>query len=50
MRIRGRIGLGLAVLSLAVLGASGPAVRSGLVSYTVGILMLPAAGALGMIR
>ncbi len=44
----GRIGLGLAVLSLAVLGASGPAVRSGLVSYSVGILMLPAAGALGL--
>jgi len=44
----GRIGLGLAVLALAVLGASGPAVRSGLVAYTVGILMLPAAGALGL--
>ena len=35
----GRIGLGLAALALAVLGASGPAVRSGLVTYTVGILM-----------
>jgi uncharacterized protein (DUF1499 family) len=44
----GRIGLGLAVLSLAVLGASGPAVRSGLASYTVGIVMLPAAAALGL--
>lgn len=44
----GRIGLGLAALALAVLGASGPAVRSGLVPYTVGILMLPAAGALGL--
>ena len=44
----GRIGLGLAALALAVLGASGPAVRSGLVTYTVGILMLPAAGALGL--
>ncbi|HEY7241799.1 MAG TPA: DUF1499 domain-containing protein [Burkholderiales bacterium] len=44
----GRLGLGLAVLALAVLGASGPAVRSGLVSYTVGILMLPAAGLLGL--
>ena len=44
----GRVGLGLAALSLAVLGASGPAVRSGLVTYTVGILMLPAAGALGL--
>jgi uncharacterized protein (DUF1499 family) len=43
-----RIALGLALLALAVLGASGPAVRSGLVSYTVGILMLPAAGALGL--
>jgi hypothetical protein len=31
-----------------VLGASGPVVRSGLVSYSVGILMLPAAGALGL--
>jgi uncharacterized protein (DUF1499 family) len=44
----GRIALALAVLSLAVLGASGPAVRSGLVSYAIGILMLPAAGALGL--
>jgi uncharacterized protein (DUF1499 family) len=44
----GRIGLGLALLALAVLGASGPAVRSGLVAYTVGILMLPAAGVLGL--
>lgn len=44
----GRIGLGLAALALAVLGASGPAVRSGLVTYSVGILMLPAAGALGL--
>ena len=44
----GRIGLGLAALALAVMGASGPAVRSGLVTYTVGILMLPAAGALGL--
>lgn len=44
----GRVGLGLALLSLAVLGASGPAVRSGLVAYTVGILMLPAAGVLGL--
>ena len=44
----GRIALGLALLALAVLAASGPAVRSGLVTYTVGILMLPAAGALGL--
>jgi uncharacterized protein (DUF1499 family) len=44
----GRLGLWLAVLALAVLAASGPAVRSGLVSYTVGILMLPAAGVLGL--
>ena len=36
------------MLALAVLGASGPAVRSGLVSYTAGILMLPAAGLLGL--
>ena len=44
----GRLGLWLAVLALAVLAASGPAVRSGLVSYTVGILMLPASGVLGL--
>ena len=49
----GRIGLALAVLALAVLGASGPAVRSGLVSYSVGILMiaevfLPSFGAIGV--
>jgi uncharacterized protein (DUF1499 family) len=44
----GRLGLWLAVLALAVLAASGPAVRSGLVSYSVGILMLPAAGVLGL--
>jgi uncharacterized protein (DUF1499 family) len=44
----GRIGLGLALLALAVLATSGPAVRSGLVTYTVGIFMLPAAGALGL--
>src|SRR4051812_10731453 len=44
----GRIALAVSVLSLALLGASGPAVRSGLVSYGVGILMLPAAGALGL--
>jgi uncharacterized protein (DUF1499 family) len=44
----GRLGLWLAVLALAVLAASGPAVRSGLVSYGVGILMLPAAGVLGL--
>jgi uncharacterized protein (DUF1499 family) len=31
-----------------VLAASGPAVRSGLASYGVGILMLPAAGVLGL--
>jgi uncharacterized protein (DUF1499 family) len=44
----GRLGLWLAVLALAVLAASGPAVRSGLASYGVGILMLPAAGVLGL--
>ncbi|HWI98102.1 MAG TPA: DUF1499 domain-containing protein [Burkholderiales bacterium] len=44
----GRTGLGLALLALAVLAASGPAVRLGLVSYGVGILMLLAAGALGL--
>ena len=36
------------MLALAVLGVSGPAVRSGLASYTAGILMLLAAGALGL--
>jgi uncharacterized protein (DUF1499 family) len=44
----GRMALGFSVLSLALLGASGPAVRSGLLSYGVGILMLPSAGALGL--
>ena len=40
---------GLALVALLVLAASGPAVRLGLVPFTVGILMLPAAGALGVL-
>lgn len=43
-----RFALGLALLALVVLAASGPAVRMGLVSFFVGILMLPAAGVLGL--
>lgn len=43
----GRIALALALIGALLLAASGPAVRMGLVSFTVGILMLPAAGALG---
>jgi len=43
-----RLALGLALVALVVLAASGPAVRMGLASFTVGILMLPAAGALGL--
>jgi uncharacterized protein (DUF1499 family) len=46
--VSGRLALGLASVALAVLAASGPAVRMGLVSFSVGILMLPAAGALGL--
>src|SRR5262245_66417314 len=45
--VTGRIALALALIGALLLAASGPAVRMGLVSFTVGILMLPAAGALG---
>ena len=44
----GRIALALALVGVLLLAASGPAVRMGLASFTVGILMLPAAGALGL--
>ena len=44
----GRPAFGLAVLALTVLAASGPAVRLG-VPFTAGILMLPVAGALGLV-
>lgn len=44
----GRFASILVVLGLVVLAASGPAVRLGVVSYRVGILMLPLAGALGL--
>src|SRR4029453_2276267 len=43
-----RIALGLALFGALVAAASGPAVRMGLRSFTVGILMLPAAGVLGL--
>jgi len=46
--VSGRFASGLALCALIVLAASGPAVRLGLVSYAVGILMLPAAGILGL--
>jgi uncharacterized protein (DUF1499 family) len=42
-----RIALAAALLGALVAAASGPAVRTGLASFTVGILMLPAAGLLG---
>ena len=45
----GRFASALAVLAVVLLAASGPAVRLGLVPFTVGILMLPAAGALGVV-
>jgi len=43
-----RIALAAALFGALVAAASGPAVRMGLASFTVGILMLPAAGALGL--
>jgi uncharacterized protein (DUF1499 family) len=46
--VTGRFASALAVLALVVLAASGPAVRLGLVAFTVGILMLPVAGILGL--
>ena len=42
-----RIALAAALLGAFLAVASGPAVRTGLASFTVGILMLPAAGLLG---
>jgi uncharacterized protein (DUF1499 family) len=42
-----RIALAAALLGALVAAASGPAVRTGLASFTIGILMLPAAGLLG---
>jgi uncharacterized protein (DUF1499 family) len=42
-----RIALAAALLGALVAAVSGPAVRTGLASFTVGILMLPAAGLLG---
>jgi uncharacterized protein (DUF1499 family) len=45
--VSGRLASGLAFVALIVLAASGPAVRLGL-PFTVGILMLPAAGILGV--
>jgi uncharacterized protein (DUF1499 family) len=47
--VSGRFASALAVLAVVLLAASGPAVRLGLVPFTVGILMLPAAGALGVV-
>jgi uncharacterized protein (DUF1499 family) len=46
--VTGRFASTLAVLAVVLLAASGPAVRLGLVPFTVGILMLPAAGFLGL--
>ena len=43
-----RIALAAALFGALVAAASGPAVRMGLASFTVGILMLPAAGVLGL--
>ena len=43
-----RFASALAILAVVLLAASGPAVRLGLVPFTVGILMLPAAGILGL--
>ena len=47
MRLR-RFALGLSVLALVLLAASGPAVRLG-APITVGILLLPIAGLFGLI-
>jgi uncharacterized protein (DUF1499 family) len=48
MRIK-RVALGLAFLSLAILALSGPGVRLGLWPFTVGIVMLLAAGGVGVL-
>jgi uncharacterized protein (DUF1499 family) len=47
--VTARIASGFAVFALVLLAASGPAVRLGLVPFTAGIFMLPAAGALGSV-
>jgi uncharacterized protein (DUF1499 family) len=47
--VTARVASGFAVFALVLLAASGPAVRLGLVPFTAGILMLPAAGALGSV-
>ena len=44
----GRIAFALVLVAVLLLAASGPAVRLGLVPFGVGILMLPAAGVLGL--
>ena len=44
----GRIAFALVLVGVLLLAASGPAVRLGLVPFGVGILMLPAAGVLGL--
>ena len=44
----GRIAFALVLAGVLLLAASGPAVRLGLVPFGVGILMLPAAGVLGL--
>jgi uncharacterized protein (DUF1499 family) len=46
--VSGRGALALAFAGALVLAASGPAVRLGVVPFTIGILMLPAAGVLGL--
>jgi len=43
-----RIALAAALFGALLAAASGPVVRTGLASFTVGILMLPAAGLLGL--
>jgi uncharacterized protein (DUF1499 family) len=46
--VTGRIAFALVLVAVLLLAASGPAVRLGLVPFGVGILMLPAAGVLGL--
>jgi uncharacterized protein (DUF1499 family) len=43
-----RLATGLCLLAVLLLAASGPAVRFGVLPFTVGILMLPVAGVLGL--
>jgi uncharacterized protein (DUF1499 family) len=47
--VTSRFASGLAILAVVLLGASGPAVRLGLVPFGVGLLMLPVAGVLGLV-